>query len=132
LYQKSTDGAWSEVDVIRDGTGSPYDALGFSVAVSSIDGLSDYWVVSGAPQILANGTGELRATGNIASLIDTDSDATKNDSDTDHDNNKVLNVNDRFPHDPAALAISIMTVLAMVMAFRTCKKYRFLAPVLTH
>jgi hypothetical protein len=104
LYQKSTDGAWSEVDVIRDGTGSPYDALGFSVAVSSIDGLSDYWVVSGAPQNLANGTGELRATGNIASLIDTDSDATKNDSDTDHDNNAVLNVNNRFPHDPAAFS----------------------------
>jgi hypothetical protein len=104
LYQKSTDGAWSEVDVIRDRTGSPYDALGFSVAVSSIDGLSDYWVLSGVPQIMANGNGELRATGNIASLIDTDSDATKNDSDTDHDNDTVLNVNDRFPHDPAAFS----------------------------
>jgi hypothetical protein len=39
LYQKSTDGAWSEVDVIRDSAGSEFDTLGFSVAVSSIDGL---------------------------------------------------------------------------------------------
>ena len=104
LYQKSTDGAWSEVDVIRDSAGSEFDALGFSVAVSSIDGLSDYWVVSGTPQILANGNGELQATGNIANLIDTDSDATTNDTDADHDNDSIRNVNDRFPYDPATFS----------------------------
>ena len=97
LFQKNIGGAWSEVDVIRDATGSAFDSLGFSVSVSSIDGLSDIWAISGAPQILANSTGELQVTGDVAGLINSDSDGSANDVDADHDGDGIPNVNDRFP-----------------------------------
>jgi len=105
LYQKNVTGIWSEVDIIRDATGSAFDNLGFSVSVSSIDeftvgwdGLSDYWVVAGAPQILANANGEIQITDDIAGLIDTDSDGSANDVDTDHDKDGIPNANDLFPY----------------------------------
>jgi len=100
LYQKDINGNWSEVDIIRDATGAAFDNLGFSVGVTSIDNISDYWVIAGTPQILANNNGSAQVTGDLASLIDTDADATANDTDTDHDNDAIPNVNDRFPYDP--------------------------------
>ncbi len=98
LFQKNIAGAWSDVDIIRDATGSAFDSLGFSVSVSSIDGLSDYWVVAGAPQILGNTTGELQVTDDVAILFNSDSDGFANDVDTDHDDDGIPNVNDRFPY----------------------------------
>ncbi|MBT6454836.1 MAG: hypothetical protein HOK37_04765 [Gammaproteobacteria bacterium] len=98
LFQKSIGGVWSEVDVIRDATGSAFDSLGFSVSVSSIDGLSDIWAISGAPQILANSTGEIQVTDDVASLINSDGDGSSNDVDTDHDGDGIPNLNDRFPY----------------------------------
>jgi len=60
--------------------------------------LSDYWVVAGAPQILANANGEIQITDDIAGLIDTDSDGSANDVDTDHDKDGIPNANDLFPY----------------------------------
>ena len=99
LYQKNISGAWSEVDVISDALGSGFENFGFSVDIASINGLSDYWVIAGVPQILANSNGEVQITDNLASLIDTDGDLTSNASDTDHDADGIPNTNDRFPYD---------------------------------
>ena len=104
LYQKSSAGTWSELDVIRDGAGNAFDNFGFSVAVSSIDGLSDYWAIMGTPQLLDNANGMANVTANLASLIDTDGDSTANDTDTDHDNDTIPNINDDFPYDPASFS----------------------------
>ena len=104
LFQKSSAGIWSELDVIRDGTGSAFDNFGFSVAVSSIDGLSDYWTILGTPQLLDNANGMSKVTANLASLVDTDGDSTANDTDTDHDNDTIPNINDDFPYDPASFS----------------------------
>jgi hypothetical protein len=108
LFQKDVNGTWSEVDFIRDATGSAYDNLGFSVGISSTFGptdYTDYRAVIGAPQILSNiEHGELQITDDLASLIDTDSDTTTNDTDTDLDGDTILNVNDRFPFNPLAFS----------------------------
>jgi hypothetical protein len=108
LFQKDVNGTWSEVDFIRDATGSAYDNLGFSVGISSTFGptdYTDYRAVIGAPQILSNiEHGELQITDDLASLIDTDSDTTTNDTDTDLDDDTILNVNDRFPFNPLAFS----------------------------
>jgi hypothetical protein len=107
LFQKDVNGTWSEVDIIRDATGSVYDNLGFSVGISSISGLSDYWAVLGAPQILSNiEHGELQITDDLATLdiIDTDSDGIFNDTDLDLDEDGHRNGNDRFPFSPLAFS----------------------------
>ena len=104
LYQKSSDGSWSQVDVIRAAPGAAFDNFGFSVGITSIDGLSDYWAIAGTPQILANDAGAAPVTDNLAILIDTDGDLLSNDVDTDHDGDSILNQNDRFPYDPNAFS----------------------------
>ena len=104
LYQKSSDGNWSQVDVIRAAPGAAFDNFGFSVGITSIDGLSDYWAIAGTPQILANDAGAAPVTDNLAILIDTDGDLLSNDVDTDHDGDTILNQNDRFPYDPNAFS----------------------------
>ncbi len=100
LYQRnSLTRAWSEVDIIRDVASNAFDNFGFSVGVGSIDGLSDYWAISGAPQILDIANGSLFVTDNLASLIDSDGDLSANNADSDHDNDGIPNANDRFPYD---------------------------------
>lgn len=104
VYQKDLNDSWAEVDVISSTISSNFNNFGFSVGVTSIDGLSDYWIASGTPQILANDTGELQISDDIGSLIDSDGDSTANASDTDHDNDGIPNVNDRFPFDATAFS----------------------------
>ncbi len=102
LFNKSISGTWSSADVITPTISSAQDNFGFSVDVSSINGLSDYWFASGTPQLLANKAGQLNISNDFASQIDSDGDATTNNNDTDHDNDGVQNTSDLFPYDATA------------------------------
>jgi len=107
LYQKDTTGSWSKVDVIRNVAGSSFDNMAFSVDLTSINGLSDYWIINGTPQTLSNSSGEFQITADLGNLIDTDSDQATNgfnNTDTDHDNDAIPNINDQFPFDPNAFS----------------------------
>jgi len=104
LYARDIANNWSQVDLLRDAAGAAFEGFAFDVGLGSIDNEDDYWGIVGVPQILANGTGELQISDNLAALIDTDSDGTDNSLDTDHDSDSVPNANDRFDYDPNAFS----------------------------